>query len=233
MMSAFADDTFGLRLRCDAMNKQIDKPCLVGIVLVAAMLTFIPTQPTQAGFCACCVEPGTWYEESRQVYDYEFRIINQLKIYRVARLYVPVSFADGFKGISAVGDEALTEDYDVSVSQQGQRWTLAFKRKDGKRGSLLFTLPKTAVRFGADLNANLRTEPRDPQSIYKEMRFKGAVWGTGMFAVGNARGTTFLLTLQGYGNACMDESDFRNWTLAVSGPRASYRFYGGFVTSTR
>jgi len=196
------------------------------------MLTIISIQPAKASFCACCSDPGEWYEVSGEIYDFQFEMINSLKVYRVARLYTTDAFPDGFKGMSTSDEFTWAEDYKVSASQKGRRWTLAFKRKDGKRGSLVFTLPKTAVRFGADLNSNVRKEPRDPGSIYKEVRFKGGVWGTGMFREGNAPGTRYLLALQGYGNNCMNESDFKNWTLAVSGPRASYRFYGAFVMPT-
>ncbi|HSB10001.1 MAG TPA: hypothetical protein VLM38_11000 [Blastocatellia bacterium] len=202
---------------------------IVGIVIISAIISI---RPAQARLCACCVEPGARYEYPGEIYDFEFEMINNLKVYRVARLYVAAGFPDGFKGISIPAEDSLTEDYRVSVSQKGRRWSLVFKRKDGERGSLIFTLPKKAVHFGVDLSANVRRETRDPGSIYKELRFKGPVWGTGMFQGGNARATKFLMVFQGYGNACTSESDFGNWTLAITGPRASYRFYGAFVIPT-
>lgn len=213
-------------------TRTINQVRLVGIVAVVTMLTIISIQPAQARWCACCSDPGEWYEVSGEIHDFEFEMINSLKVYRVARLYTTDGFPDGSKGMSISDELTWAEDYRVSASQEGRRWTLAFRRKDGKRGSLVLTLPKTAVRFGADLKANVRKEPRDPVCIYKEVRFKGAVWGTGMFREGNAPGTRYLLALQGYGNNCMNESDFKTWPLAVSGLRASYQFYGAFVMPT-
>jgi hypothetical protein len=215
-------------------TRTINHGRFAGVAGVVTMLAIISIQPAQGRlFCGCCVEPGAWYQESREVLDFEFEIINKLKVYRVARINVTDASPAGIKGISGSSEDTWMENYRVSVSQQGRRWTLAFKKPDGQRGSLVFTLPKMAVRFGTDLGANVRKEPRDPGSIYKEVRFKGAVWGTGIFREGNAAGTKYLLALQGFGNNCMSESDFRNWTLTITGLRISYQFYGAFVMPTR
>lgn len=215
-------------------TRAINQIRIAGIAGVATMLAIVSIQPAQARlFCACCVDAGEWYESSGEIYDFEFEIINSLKAYRVARIYVTDASPEGIKGISGSSEGTWTENYTVSISQQGGRWTFAFRKPHGKRGSLVFTLPKTAVRFGADLRANVRKEARDPGTIYKEVRFKGAVLGTGIFREGNAPGTKYLLALQGYGNDCMSEGDFKNWTLAINGPRASYRFYGAFVVPAR
>ena len=212
------------------VNRRAINLCrFAGIVVLATVLTTVSSQRAQARFCACCSEPGDWYEISGAIADYEFSMINDLKVYRVARLFTTVAFPDGFKGFKISDGFSSADDYSVSASQNGRRWRLAFKQKSGEKGTLVFTLPGTAVRFGADLKANVRKPVKDPGAIYKELRFKGAVWGTGMFAVGNAPGTRFIFTLQGYGNNCASSSDFHGWTLAVSGPRASYRFYGAFV----
>ena len=199
-----------------------------GIVVLAAVLAIVSSQPAEARFCACCSEPGDWYETSGAINDSEFSMIGDLKVYRVARLFTTEAFPDGFKGFKVPDGFIPGDDYIVSVSQNGRRWRLSFKQKDGEKGTLVFTLPGTAVRVGADLTANVREEIKDPVAIYKELRFKGVVSGTGMFTAGNAPGTRFVFTLQGYGNNCASSSDFHSWTLAVSGPRASYRFYGAF-----
>jgi hypothetical protein len=201
----------------------------MGSVAVVTLLMIASIQPARAGMCACCVDPGERYERTGKLYDFEFEIINNLKLYAVARLYSTDAFPHGFKGMSAADESTLAKDYRLRASQNGRKWTLNFTRNDGKRGALIFTLPTTATQFGADLNTDLRKEPQDPGHIYKEVRLKGTVVGTGMFAAGNSVGTRFVLTLQGYGNRCMSESDFRSWTLAVSGPRASYRFYGATI----
>jgi hypothetical protein len=61
------------------------------------------------------------------------------------------------------------------------------------------------------------------------MAFQSASAGNRMFAIGNAPNTNLTLVLRGTGNICISASEIKNWNLEVSGPRASYSFYGGFV----
>lgn len=103
------------------------------------------------------------------------------------------------------------------------------RNASGQAGSLIFTIPDRFIHFEVDLNADVRQPRRDPGGIYEEWRFKAPVWGTGMFAIGNALNTKLALVLRGTGNICISASEIKNWNLEVSGPRASYSFYGDFV----
>ena len=86
-----------------------------------------------------------------------------------------------------------------------------------------------ATSFGADLHD--APEGSASPILYKEWRFTGRASGGGFFKKGIAPGTKFYLILQGRGNYCLSSSDFRNWRLDITGPRASYAFYGSLGDS--
>lgn len=151
-----------------------------------------------------------------------------MRFYTVARLYTTDGYPDDFRGISASPD-SLLEDLKISASRIGNRWTLGFKAKGGETGSLIFTIPETFIHFAVDLNADVKEPRHDPGGIYQEWRFKAPVRGTAMFAIGNAANTKLTLVLRGAGNICITASEIKNWNLEVSGPSASYSFYGDFV----
>jgi hypothetical protein len=195
------------------------------MVIASALLVM---WPAKAHTCACCMEPGAWYEGTQRTGDLNFLKLNSLRFYPVARLYTTDGYPDDFSGISASPD-SMYEDLKISVSRIGNRWTLHFRAKGGETGSLIFTIPERFVHFEVDLNADVRQPRRDPGGIYQEWRFKSSVRGTGMFALGNAPNTKLRLVLRGTGNTCITASEIKNWNLDVFGPRASYSFYGDFV----
>jgi hypothetical protein len=197
------------------------------MVTVVAMLVI---WPAKAHTCACCMEPGAWYEATLRTKDLSFLKLNSLRFYPVARLYTTDGYPDDFSGISA-SPHSMYEDLKISVSRIGNRWTLRFNAKGGEIGSLIFAIPDRFIHFEVDLNADVRQPRRDPGGIYQEWRFKAPVRGTGMFAIGNAPNTKLTLVLRGTGNTCISASEIKNWNLDVSGPRASYSFYGDFVRS--
>jgi len=79
----------------------------MGSVAVVTLLMIASIQPARAGMCACCVDPGERYERTGKLYDFEFEIINNLKLYAVARLYSTDAFPHGFKGMSAADESTL------------------------------------------------------------------------------------------------------------------------------
>ncbi|MEK6408416.1 MAG: hypothetical protein AABN34_15930 [Acidobacteriota bacterium] len=196
--------------------------------VMAIAIGMLVIWPAKAHTCACCMEPGAWYEGTQRTKDLHFLEINSLRFYPIARLYTTDAYPDDFRGISASPD-SLYEDLKISVSRIGNRWTLRFKAEGGETGSLIFTIPDRFIHFEVDLNADVRQPRRDPGGIYQEWRFKAPVWGTGMFAIGNAPNTKLTLVLRGTGNICISASEIKNWNLEVSGPRASYSIYGDFV----
>jgi hypothetical protein len=168
--------------------------------------------------CACCTEPGTWYERTNPVSSYELSEISRLRVDTVAHTFSEAG-EDSNTGLSNPADE-----YSISLSKKARRWELRFKDKQGRTGTLAFSVPATLVDFGADINDGEQSSGGGP-SLYKEWRLTGAVTGTGIFR-GATPQTKFRLILQGRGNNCTDADTFNNWKLQIFGPRASYSFYG-------
>ncbi|HEY0386267.1 MAG TPA: hypothetical protein VGC64_09665 [Pyrinomonadaceae bacterium] len=183
-------------------------------VLVVASLRL---WPAGALACACCAEPGTWYERTDRIDEYQWTELNRLRFDAVANVYAEAG-EDAVKGISNPADE-----YTLTLSKQPRRWDLKYRDKQGRAGTLSLTIPTTAVQFGVDMH----DAPQGAETqLYKEVRLTGALTGTGIFKGGSTPQTKFRLILQGRGNNCMAAEDFKNWTLQIFGPRASYTFYG-------
>lgn len=187
---------------------------LYGVVLISLMASLL--WPARALACACCAEPGTWYERTDRIDEYQWTEFNRLRFDAVANVYSEAG-EDAVKGIQNPADE-----YTLTLSKQARRWDLRYRDKQGRTGTLTLTIPATAVQFGVDMHDTQGGETQ----LYKEVRLTGALTGTGIFKGGSTPQTKFRLILQGRGNNCMAAEDFKNWTLQIFGPRASYTFYG-------
>ena len=171
-------------------------------------------------FCACCAEPGEWYESTGRMASYEVAELRDVKFDATAKLYTTAAGFEGMKGLPA-----QYESFQLSDSLGGSLGlTLSFKGERGETGSLVLQLPRVVTTFGADLHDY--PEGSAGPILYKEWRFKGTVRGTGMFRRSVVRGTRFRLVLQGRGNNCLSSTDFQHWRLDITGPRADYAFYG-------
>jgi hypothetical protein len=198
----------------------------LAFILLLALLSASSSAPSAAPSaaaafaCACCAEPGEWYERTGKVESYEFEELRQVKFGKIANTYLTAVEYEDMKGFPA-----NYESFALSTSLSARlSLTLTFKGERKETGSLVLALPKVATSFGADLHD--MPEGSAGPILYKEWRFEGLVSGTGMFRKGMARGTKFQLILQGRGNNCLSSSDFKNWRLDIYGPRASYAFYG-------
>ena len=189
-------------------------------LMLLSLLFFAPARAGSAA-CACCAEPGTWYERTDRISDHELTELGRLRFDAVANTYLTEAGEDLIKGISLPSD---TYSLTISKRQRG-RWELSFRDQRNRRGTLTLIVPGTVVAFGADLHDSETAGGNGPL-LYKELRLTGAVTGTGIFKDGMTAQTKFRLILQGRGNNCLDAEDFKNWTLQVFGPRASYSFYG-------
>jgi hypothetical protein len=189
------------------------------IVIMLAMIFILPVQESHA--CACCANSGEWYERAGKVSDYEFAEISRLRFSPAAKTFLTGAGKGEIKGVASVADT-----YALSLTRQGRRWALRFKDERGRTGTLTFDIPATVVSFGADMHRG-EESGGGGALLYKEMRFAGRVTvGTGIFKKGITANTKMRLILQGTGNSCMSAEDFKHWTLQVSGPKASYSFYG-------
>ena len=187
------------------------------LVLLLLALTL---WPARVKACACCSEPGVWDERTSPVSSYELSEINRLRFDAVAHTYLTGAGEDSVTGLSNPADQ-----YALSLSKRARRWELKFRDKQGRAGTLAFSVPASLVDFAADINDGQQSSGGGPL-LYKEWRLTGAVTGSGIFRGGSASQTKFRLVLQGRGNSCTDAATFDNWKLQIFGPRASYSFYG-------
>ena len=194
-------------------------------VLVAAVLLLLAAPAPRAALpgtllCACCAEPGEWFERTGKLEDYEVSELRNVKFDSTANLYTTAAGFEGTKGLPA-----QYESFQLSDSLS--RWnslTLTFKGERGETGALVLGLPQVATTFGADLHDS--PEGSSGPILYKEWRFSGTARATGMFKGSVVPGTKFRLVLQGRGNSCLSSTDFKHWRLDITGPRADYAFYG-------
>lgn len=192
----------------------------VGAGALALMLMAWLAWPVKALACACCAEPGVWYERTAPIETYELSEINRLRFDAVATTYMDAGGEDSIEGVSNVADA-----YALSLSKGRGRWVLSFKDKAGRTGTLALAVPGTLTNFGADIHD---TQEGVETQLYKEWRLTGAVTGTGVFKKGSTPRTRYRLVFQGRGNICTSAETFDNWTLQVFGPGAAYSFYGKF-----
>lgn len=175
-----------------------------------------------ASACACCSEPGVWYERTDPLSEYERTEIDRLRFAAAASTYMTAAGEDMLEGVSNPAEE-----YTFSLTKRQRRWVLNFKDKAGRAGTLSFTLPASIVQFAADIDDGQQSGGGGPL-LYKEWRLTGPVTGTGVFRKGSTPQTKFRLVLQGRGNNCTSAEMFQNWKLQIFGPRTSYQFYGKF-----
>lgn len=193
-----------------------------GVIFMALAAPVVSPPKTSA--CACCSEPGTWYERADETSEYVFSEVSSLKFSRKATLFMTEAGLP--EGLEEIEPESADYTYDLTQTQSGRQWELKFKTRAGKTGSLSFTIPSTMVSFAADLHDG--TDRGTGPALYKEWRFKGAVDGTGVFKKSMTGKREFKLILQGRGNACADASDFSHWNLSVTVAAGEYSFYGSF-----
>jgi hypothetical protein len=195
------------------------------VMLIA--LGMLLSWPARTYACACCADWGERMEIKDKLDESVLQYINSLRFSGIANLYVTDASSDTLYGIASPAD-GLNEKYRATLTCEPHRWTLVFKDEKGGRGTLVLSMPNTATFFAID--------PRDGRPgggggplLYKETRLEGRVRGNGIFKQGMTAGTKFHLVLQGRGNRCPAVEDFKHWNLRVSGPKASYTFYGAFA----
>lgn len=178
--------------------------------------------------CACCSETGTYALWTGRIQSNEMFILKEIKFDRRSALYMTEAGFDTIKGLSSIEKdffEAEEGGFDLANSFAGKVWTFTFKAPNGKSGTLRLPLPTQLTTFKVDIHDG--SDKGLGPLLYKEFRFKGTVAaGTGFLASSAARPTTYSLVFQGRGLACDDVTDFRNWNLEITGPKADYQFFG-------
>ena len=148
-------------------------------VVCALMLTLTHSASVYA--CACCAEPGTWFQDTAKSNPQILAIVGQLsrRLDKTALLYLTAAGVEEVKGISRA-----SETYTLRrIPPYTRDWKLEFTDEQSNRGTLSFTIPATAVFFGTDPRDNQQGGAGGPL-LYKEWRFEGPVSGTGVFKDG-------------------------------------------------
>ncbi len=186
------------------------------------LLAILLATPASALSCACCAEPGTWFQIVGRADPEVLALTGELgdKLGPTALLQLGAADLEEVKGISSA-----SERYVLQRLGRGRQWKLRFTAQDGKDGTLNFTIPDAVVDYGVDLRENHQMGAGGPQ-LYKEWRFEGPVTGTGIFESGSSLGARFRLIFQGRGNMCRNAGDFKHWILQIKGPGADYTLYG-------
>jgi hypothetical protein len=189
-------------------------------VLALALVALLFWPERTASACACCAEPGTWFERTDRIEDYEREEIERLRFDAAAATFMTEAGEDAIKGLSNPAD-----NYTLTLAKRRGRWDLRFRDEKGRTGTLTLTLPATITEFGVDLHDKPEGEGGET-TLYKELRLTGALTGNGIFKSGSTAQMKYRLIFQGRGNNCPSADDFTHWQLQVFGPRASYSFYG-------
>jgi hypothetical protein len=199
----------------------------IAFIFLLLLMSVASSAASSSAFsCACCADSGEWYERTAMMQQYEMNELRNIKLGPVGKLYMTEAGSEGMKGLPL---DYASFNLLSNFFNPGRTTTLTFKGERGETGSLVLSLPRRATFFGADMYDH--EEGSAGPILYKEWRLQGTVSGSGFFKKGIARRTKFRLILQGRGNNCLSSSDFKNWRLEITGPRASYAFYGSLSDS--
>jgi hypothetical protein len=174
---------------------------LLAVFALAAALA----GPSAAIACACCSEPGTWYQFKAPLRPDERAELAKLR-FQTANW---VQTNEGGPGFDRLAMRA-------TLAGKTWRWRLAGGR------TLTLRLPVSATQLAADVHDGKMGGGGGPL-LYKEVRLEGPVTTGGIL-----RGTRYRLVLQGRGNNCLNTRDLRSWHLDISGGPEPYSLYGTF-----
>jgi hypothetical protein len=160
--------------------------------------------PAAAMACACCAEPGTWYQSTSPLRPEERGELARLRFTTASVVQTPAG-GGGFTSLA------------MRARLIGRVWVWNIGPFQAR-----LTLPAAATTLGADVHDGKMGGGGGPL-LYKELRLVGPLKTAGL-----GKGTRYRLVLQGRGNNCLNAADFRSWHLDVlSGPKR-YALYGTF-----
>ena len=172
----------------------------LAVFAVAAALA----APSAAIACACCSEPGTWYQFKAPLRPDERAELAKLR-FQTANW---VQTNEGGPGFDRLAMRA-------TLAGKTWRWRLAGGR------TLTLRLPVSAIQLAADVHDGRRRRRRSTA-------LQGGSPGGPVTTGGILRGTRYRLVLQGRGNNCLNTRDLRSWHLDIGGGPEPYSLYGTF-----
>jgi hypothetical protein len=196
----------------------------------AALFVFASAMPAFA--CACCAEIGTYSIWTGKPDSYQRDLLKDILFQKDAALYTTEAGFDGIKGLHGIQKEYESDAWTASPGEfslvntfKGSAWRFQLKTRAGTSGSVTLPLPAKMLTFKADIHDN--PDQGLGPTLYKEFRFQGKVTAaTGFFKPDVTPATSYFLVFQGRGNGCDNAEDFTHWRLEITGPKASYAFFG-------
>lgn len=193
------------------------------LALPLALVASVVAGVQEVAACACCTNEGQRQVGVRTFDSGKREEIGRLRFSADAELFSGEGDPADVKGIVKSSGK-----YELHVSQEANRWVFDFRDKAGGSGTLTLSLPASVSIFEVDPRLGERPGGHGP-ILYKEWTLTSAAAGTGIFAPGMGAGQRLTLVLQGHGNSCTSGDMLSHWTLAVSGPKASYHLFGEFL----
>lgn len=191
------------------------------IFSLLAALTASTSLVTEAQACACCSDTGQRIELTQQTDSYSRDELAAIRFAPQARLYSDAGFPDTVSGIQ----DPLSDAYTVTLVKRPAEWLFEVVDAKGRKGSMLFPLPKQFTRFEVDTKGLTAPETGNGPSLYKEWRLHGITKLSGILAA-NGVWARARIILHGEGNACTSAPNFASWTLSVTGKDIRFRFLG-------
>lgn len=196
-------------------------------IIAFAMLVVVLLSPVSAHACACCSEPGHYFNDQLDISEHVFGEFERIRFARTATLYLTAAGLEE----DARGIDQPRETYTVTTSIVDKMLKFTF-RTGAHTGTLSLPIPARIWHHSADIH-DRKLSPGGGPLLYKEWRFEGDATGTGMFKDGTSSPAKYTLILQGRGNACDNAEDFSNWRLQVEGDKARFALYGKLVRPGR
>ncbi|MEP7077322.1 MAG: hypothetical protein ABI878_16070 [Acidobacteriota bacterium] len=187
--------------------------------------------------CACCAEPGTYSIWTGKPNNYQTGLLKDIEFQKDAALYMTEAGFDGIKGLRGIQKEyesdswtATPGEFNLTNPFKSSAWRFQLETKGGRSGTITLPLPAKMLIFKADIH----DRPENSEiTLYKEFRFQGKVGAaTGFFKPDMTAATSYFLVFQGRGNGCDNAEDFTHWRLEITGPKASYSFFGKPAAAT-
>lgn len=189
-------------------------------VVASAALILSASFANDAAACACCSEIGQRTDYTGPLESYVRGEIDLVDFAATARLFTNAGYPDNIEGIGEPSDE----DYKLKVTRGASGFVFELTDAKGRKGLIVFPLPKTITRFEVDPRAETEVGGTGP-ALFKEWRLRGPAKLDGSLAA-HGRWANAELILHGSGNSCTSAIDFGSWTLSVNGKGIRFAFLG-------
>lgn len=195
-------------------------------VFFISSLVSIVLLPGTASACSCCADPGDWMQQTTGFEDWEVAELNKLNFSNRADLFRAM-YSPDIKGIhTKLRDIYL---FDLKMIRVKRNWALLLRTlTDGDAGVLRLQIPNKVERFRVDQKGRPYTKHFPTIELYKETRFAGKIIGEGIFKTKKDSDARYKLILQGKGNICDVNEDYRSWILIITGTDLVFTLHGEF-----